>query len=159
MKKELQIVILGLYIALGYAHCTHAQQRITTAYTYDKIGQLTLENAQQSYYTLFIYSNAGNLSRKYSYSAINTISESNNLVGQVKLYPNPTDDLLHVQVSAAHYGGGTYTVCTTDGKVLLSGTFLANEGFDIDVGGLYAGYYLLWFTTETASHYSGFIKL
>jgi Flp pilus assembly pilin Flp len=73
---------------------------------------------------------------------INTTSVDNILSGQaIQVYPNPTNDLIHIQAKAQHIGT-SYTIYSYTGEVVLSGQFLQEDTI-VDLKDLSEGVYLI----------------
>ena len=82
-------------------------------------------------------------------------------VAQIKINPNPVNDVLHLELSPVNMAEGQleYTIASSDGRILQSGP-VSGTSMDIDVGNLPAG--LHFFSVADASRLLGverFFKL
>ncbi len=94
---------------------------LTAHYTFTDFSPLTSSN----YYRLKMMDKDG----QSTYSPVRLVSNNSNYI--VSVYPNPAKDNLQIQIESEMRGQLQIVVLSGDGKVVLSSSFTANEGSNL----------------------------
>ena len=86
--------------------------------------------------------------------ASNTLSIENTLVDNLIMYPNPTRDILNLNLDNLLYNG-KYTITDVSGKIILNAQLNSNR---IDVSNINNGVYFLSVTSNGVTQTQKFIK-
>ena len=94
---------------------------------------------------------------------LDLISKSNfvintQLIAELKLYPNPTNDILYIALGKDYYLATGYQIISSDGKIIQQNLSLNQTGnLEIDVKNLNHGTYQITIFTENKEITKGFV--
>ncbi len=163
MNKQHFFKIILLTCLLGYSSTVFSQTTINAANnsavingnTFEySIGEMTLVSTERNNNLIITqgYLQPQQLSSHQDNSSHSTLSD---LTDKIKVYPNPTENILFIESSEALAGTITYQLLDASGKIILrknENQVAGNNKYSLDLSSLAAGsYFLLLHKANTES--------
>ncbi len=150
MKKITISLIFICSIGTAFAQTSFnvsSHSAVINGNTYEySIGEMTLVSTEKNA-NLIVTQGFLQPTSKGSVSSTNPISQGiDNNIDNIKVYPNPTEDILFVETLEAAEATGSYQLFDAAGKIVLSKTLPLKEGMNkwiLNVHSLAAGSYYL----------------